>query len=315
MKYFLYILLSRCIFVFNLSKDISKKVYMLSADRKRIEIFREGISINQTLTKSTRPLVEMGMTEGGVSFATNDTVFNFGDIAVSGGSKSIRTEVKKDVWDGLNFPIKTQFKNKMHHNFYKSYLKIKRRFSKKKLNPTEFFKELKLNSDGFGDLENQLNIVDDYINVLKESGQQDLRGKFITKRNIIVAEIKLRDGGFDQILTENNLVKFVLKSCRGLKLDYLLDFDRIIPKDVVESKNKAEEIGMFDNYVILHYDPDAAELLKKEVLATEEKKDPILFGLIKGSTNLYFIDDWIDEKCDLTYSKIINTIGEDEKLV
>ena len=176
-------------------------------------------------------------------------------------------------------------------------------------------KELKLNSNEFGDLDSQLNIVNDYIISLEKSGQHNMRSSFIDKKNIISSEIKLRDNGFTQILTEENLIKFVLKSCRGLRLDYLLKFDRIIPESVVDTKNKAEELAVFDNYVIIHYDPDAAKLLKKEVLSSEEKKDPILFGLIKGSNKLYFIDDWIDEKCDLVYSKIIKAIDEDDKLI
>ena len=44
----------------------------------------------------------------------------------------------------------------------------------------------------------------------------------------------------------------------------------------------------------------------------DKKRDPILFGLIKGSRKLYYICDWIDEYCDLTLSQLIDKIGESE---
>ena len=38
---------------------------------------------------------------------------------------------------------------------------------------------------------------------------------------------------------------------------------------------------------------------------------PILFGLIRGSDKLYFIGDWIDDICDLTFDELIEVLGED----
>jgi len=42
----------------------------------------------------------------------------------------------------------------------------------------------------------------------------------------------------------------------------------------------------------------------------EKAKDPILFGVMKNSRNLYFIADWEDEYCDLTLSKMLNVLGK-----
>ena len=33
--------------------------------------------------------------------------------------------------------------------------------------------------------------------------------------------------------------------------------------------------------------------------------------MIKNSNKLYFIGDWIDEYCDLTFDKIIDTMGKE----
>ncbi len=39
-------------------------------------------------------------------------------------------------------------------------------------------------------------------------------------------------------------------------------------------------------------------------------KDPILFGWIKENNRLYFIADWEDEFCDLTFDEIVDVVGE-----
>lgn len=41
-------------------------------------------------------------------------------------------------------------------------------------------------------------------------------------------------------------------------------------------------------------------------------KDPILFGKIKETDKLYFIADWQDEHCDLTFDKLIDFMGKDK---
>ena len=50
---------------------------------------------------------------------------------------------------------------------------------------------------------------------------------------------------------------------------------------------------------------------RKEV---EKAKDPILFGVIAGSNKLYYIDDWIDEYCDLRFENIVDIIGKDKMM-
>ena len=47
---------------------------------------------------------------------------------------------------------------------------------------------------------------------------------------------------------------------------------------------------------------------KKEI---EKKKDPVLFGLLAGSSKLYFIADFIDEYCDLTFDKLTEIVGKE----
>lgn len=82
---------------------------------------------------------------------------------------------------------------------------------------------------------------------------------------------------------------------------------------------------MFDDFVIYHYwNPKASDI--KDMSHDEEAKmrDPVLFGFFKNEekqseyimrddkTRLYFIADWEDEFCTLTFDQMLEAIGKDE---
>lgn len=94
-----------------------------------------------------------------------------------------------------------------------------------------------------------------------------------------------------------------------MKLTYIKNFIKVIPQDVCELKKQADELKVFDNYVVMHYDynDNSTSDTKAE---TAKKKDPILFGLIQNSRKLYYIGDWIDDYCDLTLDVIIRKLGK-----
>lgn len=108
-------------------------------------------------------------------------------------------------------------------------------------------------------------------------------------------------------ISEKNLLKFSEHCIKGLKLDYIKNFTRIIPNKVIQQKIKCDEYKLFDNYVVLYYDPTNTSTQK-----TNKEKDPILFGIMRGSRKLYFIGDWQDELCDLTFDQVIKVITEKE---
>jgi hypothetical protein len=118
--------------------------------------------------------------------------------------------------------------------------------------------------------------------------------------------------GVDVYLSEGSLVRFYKASKKGLRLDWVANFTRTIPPEVATKKVRADEVGAFDNYVVLHYDPaeKAFSETEWEQLA-RTSKDPILFGLMKGRRILYFVGDWIDEVCDLTLDQLADVIGKD----
>ena len=142
-------------------------------------------------------------------------------------------------------------------------------------------------------------------------GQVGLVEKLKNVLDVARGEAHLIAMGLKKYVTEKQVVEFYEKvgEDKNLKLTWIKNFGRMIPDEVVEAKKQADERNIFDNYVILHYDPENnGEVLTKEEV--EKKKDPILFGVIQNSRKLYYIADWKDEYCDLTLEEMFNTLGE-----
>ena len=181
-------------------------------------------------------------------------------------------------------------------------------------NPIKFFKSVKksfskLNFEG---VEHQLAYVQKLYEQAQKNHQVALIEKLDKEKERITKEVIMAQHGYEVFITEEDIMKFEKISTKSIKLDWIKNFTRVIPKNVCESLEDAETTLIFDNYVILHYDPKGigSALTKKE---KERKKDPILFGVMECSHRLYFIDDWIDEYCDLTLSTLLKELSLKEK--
>lgn len=159
--------------------------------------------------------------------------------------------------------------------------------------------------------------ITEYVNCIgytEQTGQVALKEKLFEKLVINKYESILYSKGMYKALSEELLVKLAKNSPKALSLDYIANFVRTIPLDVIKKKIEADKLEVFDNYVILHYDPEGisyASTNKEKEKEVRKAKDPILFGVISGSDKLYYIDDWVDEYCDLTFDKCIEQLGKD----
>ena len=168
----------------------------------------------------------------------------------------------------------------------------------------QFFTQIKKSAAELEVLENAGKNYEVFMNGVREMGQTALLEQLEDHLTVRRAEAMMLANGFTNAVSEDVIVRFGQQSPRGLRLDWLENFTRVLPPDVQEKLKTARGLDVFDNFVILHYDPEgkATQLTKKEILA---KKDPILFGVVEGSTRLYFIADWIDEYCDLTLDQLM----------
>lgn len=182
--------------------------------------------------------------------------------------------------------------------------------------PQEVFLKIKASTAEVDIFEKRTSKLKESLDFAKSSGQKVLAERLQKEIELSTLESLLFLKGFGRYITEGQLLTFSAKTKRGLRLIWIKDFVRVIPKEVTDKKTLADSLMVFDNYVVLHYDPSksAEEYDKEEKKRREAQiRDPILFGVIEGSRKLYFIGDWIDEKCDLTLDQVIKTIGEEAK--
>jgi len=177
----------------------------------------------------------------------------------------------------------------------------------------EFFNSVKNSVEEIVLVREKIEGYDAAIKKLKQLGQVSLMQSMAFDIEMYRAEAQLYAIGMTKYLSEDNIIKFIKKSPKALRLDWIKNFVRIIPDDVAEKKIKADDRHIFDNYVVLHYDPDgkgSEQTVEEKIIETARKRDPILFGVVIGSRKLYYIGDWIDEYCDLTLEKVIEFLGE-----
>lgn len=177
----------------------------------------------------------------------------------------------------------------------------------------KFFEQVKLTSKN--NEKKYVERIEPYMIALKQAnelGQKALADKLTAEIFNNKYESILYAENFHYKITEEELVYFVKKTEKGVRLDYIENFARPIPKEVAKIKKKADSLLVFDNYCVLHYDPDLKsykQTKEEEEKLRRKKADPILFGMINGSRNLYYITDWIDEYCNLTLEEFIKVSG------
>lgn len=149
-----------------------------------------------------------------------------------------------------------------------------------------------------------------------DAGQTALVEKLKDKRDVTLMESKLVELGFPVYLKEDDLIEFYKKTERSknLKMVWVKNFLRLMPEEVIETKKKVDQFKIFDNYVVVAFDPldQMSGMTKQEV---QDSKDPILFGVIKDSNKLYFIADWEDEFCNLRLETVLETLSKDKDLL
>lgn len=157
-------------------------------------------------------------------------------------------------------------------------------------------------------------IVDTVEKKLRASGQYEIADKVSGSRAVTEAEIALVSEGNLKYITEEQVIQFMLKSERGVRIEFLRYYPNIMPHEVANKKIVFDGLLVFDNYCVMYFDPDAKKFsLIKEILDDAERskrRDPILFGMINGSRKLYYVADWVTEDDDLTLEKLETVIGE-----
>lgn len=161
--------------------------------------------------------------------------------------------------------------------------------------------------------------------------QTAMANEVVLRMKLFEREIELKEKyGIDTYITADDIFNFLevyaSKGEGNLKICELSDYMREVPEDVCEKWAKVK--SQFDKAYVLFTDyPDKNR--KSDTTATDKvvekkkkEKDPILFGALKVDTGsssmsgnmserLYFIADWVDEYCDLTFDRLLEKMTEE----
>lgn len=231
------------------------------------------------------------------------------------GNDYIPSSIQK-YWDGLEVEVDKKSSSdksslsKLVSKAMRSSKRIISSFSKTSV--IDMMENIKLSLEYLEAEKDTVDLFMKYIDTMKRLDNNPSIYKAAMKITVLENEKRiLSDGNFTKYISENQIVKFIRKTEEGLSLDYLKDYDRVIPKEAMDKFDQAENVQAFDNYIILHYeDKSRRKNLDKKHKDQDKRRDPIMFGLIKGSRKLYYICDWVDEYCDLTLSSFLDKIGE-----
>ena len=182
------------------------------------------------------------------------------------------------------------------------------------IKPKSYFKYVKSKFGAISGLRMKKRVekLEKLFNEAVENGQVALSEEFLKKFMKELRESEMYALNYKIFIETEYLEKFryKIKTKGQIRITNIKNFTRLIPKDVKDKIDIAKKKKIFDDFVIVHYDPDG----RGEAMTEEEKeKDPIVFGIIKESNRYYYIADWEDEYCDLTLDDIIDKIDLDEE--
>ncbi len=155
----------------------------------------------------------------------------------------------------------------------------------------------------------QIKKLEKYYFKLIENGQMAFSKQVSEEIFKKVKEIEAYSRGIKMFIEGNSIIELAQQLVRGknLSITNYSDYKRIIPEDIISKKKSLE--NLFDDFQILH--ADGTDLVKEEESleeAVKREKDPVLFGRFNESTRMYFIADWEDEFCDLTFDDLVDEL-------
>ena len=156
------------------------------------------------------------------------------------------------------------------------------------------------------------------INKAKITGQTSMAKRLTHQLELALRELEAAKKGFDIFVNRKDIELYISKvEAKAVKIIELSRYTREIPDDVIDKIAEAKEV--FDEMYIMFTDYTKKET--KKVAKERRDKDPILFGAfidkdgekenkIYVEDRLFFIADWVEDKCDLTLEEICRDVKD-----
>lgn len=170
-------------------------------------------------------------------------------------------------------------------------------------------------------------IIDSALKMIEKCKitKQTAMAKELTHQvDLALRELHAANEGFDIFVNRKVIEKYISDvEGKAIKIIELSEYTREIPEEVMERVSKAADI--FDQMYIIFTDYTKKE--SKRVAKERRDKDPILFGAFQDKEadsknkiyiedRLFFIADWVDDKCDLTLEEIVKqTQGKENEVL
>lgn len=165
-------------------------------------------------------------------------------------------------------------------------------------------------------LEKSLQEIPAQIQKAEKIGQKFLAEKLKRHIYLIMKEKTLLNYGINKYVSLYDINRFidgiedyVVKFCE------IMAFPRIIPNNVVDRIQQMKDLGLFSEFYIVFTDYTDEEIISEKAKKQRQvNRDPIVFGVIDGyQDRYYFIADWVDEYCDITFDKMVSKLQSMDK--
>ena len=139
------------------------------------------------------------------------------------------------------------------------------------------------------------------------------------KLAVCVRELEAKACGINKSLPREVIEKYQHKTKDvDVIMCNLENYPRIIESEVHEKIKNIFDKGLFDKYEVLYLDnSNGDDEDSKPIKSNRDKiieKDPICFGSYSYAPDkLYFILDWVDDHCDLTFDKLVDEVISDDE--
>lgn len=194
-------------------------------------------------------------------------------------------------------------------------------YPKDQVTPSAYFEYVKGKKQNL-DSEEQEKYIDSCLAMLKKfkiTGQTSLARDVVNKFDIATKELHAAKEGFNVYVYRTDIELYIENiAANTVKVTEMKNFPREIPEEVIDKIIEAKEI--FDEIYIVFTDYTGKE--EKKVAKERRDKDPIAFGAFFDPNydtknpvpceRLFYICDWIDDKCDLTLDLILKAYEKKE---
>lgn len=180
-------------------------------------------------------------------------------------------------------------------------------------------------------------MADVCMNLLKKFellGQTEAAKKAKNAFDVMSKDLVLYEKGITTYVHIDDVTKYLKQIAdHSVKLIELENYPREIPDDVVDKWLAVKDLFdaayiVFTDYTEHTEDKNTVAAAQgktsttKEINKKRKEKDPILFGVLKVDSGtktlrnntyekLYFIADWVDEYCDLTFDKLVEKMAKE----